>query len=130
MLGWKQPDLEIVVTINVATRSFKKLFVIEREDGKWLRVDAVWYAFLACYFLLYLIGCPLWHVATEPKDNCEPAATRCNKNIAEICGSDKRWDVNMDCSEITGPGDAAFVCCATTEGHTCLLSCENLEGAQ
>jgi len=75
--------------------------------------------------LSMLSGCPLWNVATEKKDNCEPTATRCNGNVAEICGSDKRWDTNMDCSGVTSSKDEQpFVCCETPEGHTCLPTCE------
>lgn len=82
-------------------------------------------ALTAAILCLAFTGCPFWNVATEKKDGCEPTATRCNENVAEICGSDKRWDTNMDCSEVTGPDDQqSFVCCETPDGHTCLPSCE------
>ena len=80
-------------------------------------------ALIALVFCATFAGCPFWRVATEDKDGCEPTATRCNGNIAEICGSDKRWDTNMNCSEVKDRDDNAFVCCEIPDGHTCLPSC-------
>ena len=65
-----------------------------------------------------LLGCP--------QDDCEPMETRCNGNVAEICGSDGAWRESIDCSAVT-PGD--WYCCWTEEidipaGYTCRTDCE------
>lgn len=60
---------------------------------------------------------PTREVLTEPIDNCEPTATRCNNGVFEVCASDQRWMPSINCTE-TG-----FVCCEVPDGHTCLPEC-------
>lgn len=50
-------------------------------------------------------------------------ATRCNAQTVELCGSNKKWQRVMDCSEMkpvtpTAPKD--WVCGETKTGHTCV----------
>jgi len=50
-------------------------------------------------------------------------ATRCNGQLVETCGANKKWMRAMDCSEVKPlkPGAAAnWTCGETTTGHTCV----------
>ncbi len=52
-------------------------------------------------------------------------ATRCNAQIVELCGSNKKWQRVMDCAQVkpvssssTAPKD--WICGETSAGHTCV----------
>lgn len=72
---------------------------------------------------LVLAGCPT--------DDCMPNETRCYGNRAEICGSDQRWRVFLDCEELGG-AMIDWTCCWLEEdfdggipaGHGCIESRE------
>lgn len=70
--------------------------------------------------LLVLLG------TTGCRDECQVGATRCDQEVAQICGSDHRWEAMQDCTQVVPP----FACClypgddgGTPAGHTCLPSC-------
>jgi hypothetical protein len=60
-----------------------------------------------------------------PPTVCDPAETRCNGPVAEICGSDGVWRTLMDCAA------DGMVCCwvpadldnGIPEGYSCLPEC-------
>jgi hypothetical protein len=50
-------------------------------------------------------------------------ATRCNAQIVEACGSNKKWQRVLDCSQVKPISEKApkdWVCGETTTGHTCV----------
>lgn len=50
-------------------------------------------------------------------------ATRCNGQLVEVCGSNRKWQRVMDCSQVKAikPGaPTAWTCGQTTTGHTCV----------
>lgn len=50
-------------------------------------------------------------------------ATRCNAQIVEACGSNKKWQRVLDCSQVKPISPQApknWVCGETTTGHTCV----------
>ena len=50
-------------------------------------------------------------------------ATRCNAQIVEACGSNKKWQRVLDCAQVKPirPGaPAVWTCGQTTTGHTCV----------
>lgn len=81
--------------------------------------------FVLCVASAFVLGTSL-AASCEP-DGCEPAATRCYNNAAEICGSDQNWNVNLDCDEVGGDTQD-WVCCwieadpdlEIPAGHGCL----------
>lgn len=65
--------------------------------------------------LLLLVGCgsPCQQIKT----------TRCNGSLVEACGSNKKWQRVMDCSQVKAvkPGAPTdWVCGETTTGCTCV----------
>lgn len=49
--------------------------------------------------------------------------TRCNGQIVEICGSNKKWQRVLDCTEvkaIKAGAPTAMVCGSTAKGCTCI----------
>lgn len=64
---------------------------------------------------LLLVGC----ATTCPKVK----ATRCNGQVVETCGANKKWQRAMDCSQVKplkpgAPSD--WTCGKTQKGHTCV----------
>lgn len=50
-------------------------------------------------------------------------ATRCNAQIVELCGSNKKWQRVMDCSEVkpvTPTAPKTWTCAETAAGCTCV----------
>jgi hypothetical protein len=61
-------------------------------------------------------------------DGCEPGATRCRDNVAELCDANGNYHELADCEDVSERSGAPFVCAyvdETTEdgritGHTCV----------
>jgi hypothetical protein len=50
-------------------------------------------------------------------------ATRCNGQLVETCGANKKWQRALDCSQVKPmkPGaPATWTCGETEKGHTCV----------
>lgn len=50
-------------------------------------------------------------------------ATRCSGDVVEMCGSNKKWQKVMICSQIVPISVKApkkWICGQTTTGHTCI----------
>ncbi len=58
-----------------------------------------------------------------PPDGCTPASTRCANGAAEICDSDTRWNLLLDCDAIAAQSGGVWVCCDTGDGGTPLHAC-------
>lgn len=68
---------------------------------------------LAVMFLLIGCGSPCQQIK----------ATRCNAQLVELCGSNKKWQRVMDCSQVKPISEKApksWICGETTTGHTCV----------
>ena len=76
---------------------------------------------LVAVSLLWLVtGCPA-------SEQCTPLETRCQVNVAEICGGDQHWQAFEDCQQTSQQSGQLFSCCfqagddaGTPAGHTCL----------
>lgn len=84
------------------------------------------------FILLLLVGAA---VSCRASDNCDPTATRCAGNVAEICDADRNWQPQLDCDQVSQQSSAPFTCQFVSEqtedgpveGHTCMPA--NVGGA-
>ena len=77
---------------------------------------------ILCLALLMLAA-----VACTPV--CQIKDTRCNGTAAEVCDSNGRWQLVMNCPDIKGQAGVNWTCCATRDAagneiHACLPEAE------
>lgn len=64
---------------------------------------------------------------TPPVANCQPFATRCDGQLAQVCSASQRWRTAADCRAVE-PSDRAWRCCADADGRAVCVPEEECHG--
>jgi len=76
---------------------------------------------------LALAGCAA--DLTPPVSNCQPFATRCDGQLAQVCSPSQRWRTATDCRTVE-PADRAWRCCLNAQGRAVCMSEEECHGSR